>query len=111
MSLRVRVLSDLHNEISLFAPPAADADVVILAGDIDVGTKGIACAAETFDCPVLGCPGWGFALSMHNSQHQRAQAGAVLAANAGHYRWRPLLPAALYDHSPGRHVVRAIAGV
>ena len=37
------ILSDLHNEFSLFKPDVEECsvDVVILAGDIDKGSKGI----------------------------------------------------------------------
>lgn len=81
MSLRVRILSDLHNEISLFTPPVADADVVILAGDIDTGVEGIAWAAETFDCPVLYVPGnhefYGGHLARTLQKMQAASTGQV----------------------------------
>lgn len=53
MILRIAVLSDLHNEHAMFSPADVDADVVILAGDIDLGTKGIEWAHETFPCPVI----------------------------------------------------------
>lgn len=46
--LRVRVLSDLHNEFGTLVLPAVEADVVVLCGDIDIGKKGIRWAAETF---------------------------------------------------------------
>ena len=39
--MRIRVLSDLHLEFKDWNPPKADADVVVLAGDIHVGVKGI----------------------------------------------------------------------
>ncbi|APE96596.1 metallophosphoesterase [Pseudomonas putida] len=51
--MRLLVLSDLHLEFSPFVPPTVDADVVILAGDIDVGTRGLVWAQHTFSCPVL----------------------------------------------------------
>lgn len=51
--MRVYVLSDLHLEFTPFVPPTLDADVVILAGDIDVGTRGLLWAQRTFSCPVL----------------------------------------------------------
>lgn len=34
--MRIHLLSDLHNEHDAYKPSAVDADVVILAGDIDV---------------------------------------------------------------------------
>ncbi len=39
--MRIRILSDLHLEHAPFQPPAADADVVVLAGDTAPGTAGI----------------------------------------------------------------------
>ena len=55
--MRLRILSDLHLEAVDFVVPAADADVVILAGDIDNGGDGIAWAQVAFDGPVLYVPG------------------------------------------------------
>ncbi len=51
--LRIRIYSDLHNEFTTFAPPACDADLVILAGDIDTKIRGINWANEVFGCPVI----------------------------------------------------------
>jgi len=51
--MRVYLLSDVHLEFTPFVPPAVDAEVVILAGDIDVGTRGLAWAERMFDCPIL----------------------------------------------------------
>lgn len=51
--MRVRLLSDLHNEFSTFIPDKLDADVVILAGDIDTKARGISWALEHFSCPVF----------------------------------------------------------
>ena len=45
--MRLRILSDLHLEIWPIVLPPADADIVILAGDIDNG-------AEASDYPVVG---------------------------------------------------------
>src|SRR5262245_50549600 len=47
--MRIRVLSDLHLEAAPFAPPAAVADVVVLAGDIANGAAGIEWARRAFD--------------------------------------------------------------
>jgi 3',5'-cyclic AMP phosphodiesterase CpdA len=55
--VRLRILSDLHLEIWPIELPPADADVVILAGDIDNGAKGINWASRSFDAPVLYVPG------------------------------------------------------
>ncbi|MET0679989.1 MAG: metallophosphoesterase [Burkholderiales bacterium] len=51
--MRIRVLSDLHLEAAPFDPPAAPADVVVLAGDIDNGPAGVEWAKARFDAPVL----------------------------------------------------------
>ncbi|VVQ15680.1 hypothetical protein PS914_05764 [Pseudomonas fluorescens] len=51
--MRIQALSDIHNEFSLFNPPCLDVDVVILAGDIDTGTRGVEWANKTFHCPVI----------------------------------------------------------
>lgn len=55
--MRIHVLSDLHNEFSPFMPVVADADVVVLAGDIDVKGRGVPWARDAFACPVLYVPG------------------------------------------------------
>ncbi len=40
--MKIQLLSDLHREMDpTFSVPDTDADVIILAGDIDVGIKGI----------------------------------------------------------------------
>lgn len=48
--MRIALYSDLHLELRSdpWRPPALDVDVVVLAGDIGAGTKGIEWAAETF---------------------------------------------------------------
>ena len=43
--MRIHVLSDLHNEFASFDPPKVMADVTVLAGDIDIGKKGVRWAA------------------------------------------------------------------
>jgi len=35
--MKLHILNDLHNEFEDFEPPATDADVVVLTGDIGVG--------------------------------------------------------------------------
>ncbi|MDP1526384.1 MAG: metallophosphoesterase [Rhodocyclaceae bacterium] len=58
--MRIHVLSDLHLEFAGFTPPPNDADVVVLAGDIGLGVRGLEWAAETFavpDVPVIYVPG------------------------------------------------------
>ena len=51
---KIALMSDLHREVSLFSPPSsvACADVVVLAGDIDTGLKGVEWAA-TLNKPVV----------------------------------------------------------
>src|SRR5262245_35424804 len=50
--MKLHLLSDLHVEFANYEPDAracAAADVIVLAGDIDVGVEGIAWARRTFD--------------------------------------------------------------
>lgn len=52
--MKIRVLSDLHLEFAAWTPPAADADVVVLAGDIHVGARGLEWARAQFpSLPVI----------------------------------------------------------
>src|ERR1700677_2814685 len=52
--MKIRVLSDLHLEFAAWTPPAADADVVVLAGDIHIGARGLEWAREQFpSLPVI----------------------------------------------------------
>jgi predicted phosphodiesterase len=46
--MRLRIFSDLHLEFADFEPPAVAADVVVLAGDIGLGTEGVEWAAQHF---------------------------------------------------------------
>lgn len=55
--MRIHLLSDLHVEFSAFTPQVLEADVFILAGDIDVKTRGVAWAKQAFSGPVLYVPG------------------------------------------------------
>ena len=56
--MKLHVLSDLHTEFADFTPPDTDADVIVLAGDIGVGPKGLDWAARHFtDRPVVYVPG------------------------------------------------------
>ncbi len=56
--MKLHVLSDLHTEFSDFDPPETDADLVVLAGDIGVGTDGIRWAARQYpETPVVYVPG------------------------------------------------------
>ena len=52
--MRLHILSDLHLEFGKVKIPHTDADVVVLAGDIHVGSKGIKWAQKQFpDKPVI----------------------------------------------------------
>lgn len=55
--MRIHLLSDLHLEFSVYAPQVEDADVVILAGDIDVKARGVDWARQAFRGHVLYVPG------------------------------------------------------
>ena len=56
--LRLRVLSDLHLEFADFAPPPAECDAVVLAGDIHQGVAGLAWARRNFPAlPIVYVPG------------------------------------------------------
>jgi Icc-related predicted phosphoesterase len=56
--MKLHILSDLHTEFADFDPPDAGADVVVLAGDIGVGTGGIEWAARQFpEVPIVYVPG------------------------------------------------------
>lgn len=52
--MRIRILSDLHREFGQVSLPEVAADVVVLAGDVDRGSKGVVWARQTFpETPVL----------------------------------------------------------
>lgn len=54
VEMKLQLFSDLHLEFGDFSPESKSADIVILAGDIHIGTKGIEWAlAQQFGCPVL----------------------------------------------------------
>jgi len=58
--VKLLVLSDLHNEFlngTRVMTHAPQVDVVVLAGDIDVDTRGLAWARRTFDCRIIYVPG------------------------------------------------------
>jgi Icc-related predicted phosphoesterase len=58
LCMKLHILSDLHTEFASFVPPDTYADVVILAGDIGVGLRGIEWAAGQFPkVPVIYVPG------------------------------------------------------
>lgn len=56
--MKIRVLSDLHLEFHDWTPPDAESDVIVLAGDIHSGTRGIEWARRQFPLmPILYVPG------------------------------------------------------
>jgi Icc-related predicted phosphoesterase len=56
--MKIHVISDVHLEFEAYSPPKLDVDVIILAGDIDVGVSGVAWAQNTFpETPVIYVPG------------------------------------------------------
>lgn len=56
--MRIHLLSDLHLEHGAYTPELPRADVVVLAGDIDVGLRGLTWAAEQYaGTPVVYVPG------------------------------------------------------
>lgn len=56
--MKLHILSDLHVEFAAFVPPGTDAEVVVLAGDIDCETKGIYWARSAFpDKTIVYVPG------------------------------------------------------
>lgn len=53
-TMKLQILSDIHVEFEKFTPPAVDANVVILTGDIHTKEMGLTWAVEAFpDKPVL----------------------------------------------------------
>jgi predicted phosphodiesterase len=50
--MKIQILSDIHNEFSVLPIPHTNADVVILAGDIHLGNRGIDWAQQ-FEKPVI----------------------------------------------------------
>jgi Icc-related predicted phosphoesterase len=68
--MRIRVLSDLHREFGHVSLPEVAADIVVLAGDIDRGIRGVAWARMAFpDVPVLYVAG--------NHEHYDERIGRV----------------------------------
>lgn len=61
--MKIHLLSDLHNEFEEYKPDTTyladhlNADVVVLAGDIDIKCRGVKWAKKHFNCPVLYVPG------------------------------------------------------
>ena len=56
--MRIHLLSDLHLELAPFEPPPVAADVVVVAGDLHPGLRGLEWAARCWpDRPVVFVPG------------------------------------------------------
>jgi predicted phosphodiesterase len=56
--MKLHILSDLHNEFSLFDPIKTEADVIVLAGDVGKFANGIHWARESFpDKEIIYVPG------------------------------------------------------
>ena len=51
--MKIQIYSDLHLGFAPFDPAPSHADVVILAGDIDIKSRGVNWANDTFQCPVI----------------------------------------------------------
>lgn len=51
--MKIAIYSDLHLEFSTFEPPPVEADLIVLAGDISVRSRGVIWANETFKCQVI----------------------------------------------------------
>lgn len=66
--MKIQILSDLHLEYSAFEVVQTDADVIVLAGDICLGTRGIAWARQTWpDKEIVFVPG--------NHEYYRSEIG------------------------------------
>lgn len=51
--MKIQIYSDLHLGFARFEPTPSHADVVILAGDIDIKSRGVVWANDVFGCPVI----------------------------------------------------------
>jgi predicted MPP superfamily phosphohydrolase len=79
--MKLLILSDLHNEFQPFQPVPTDADVVILAGDIDVKARSGQWAASTFgSLPVVMVAGnhdlWGSSIPRGYEKMKEAVRGS-----------------------------------
>jgi Icc-related predicted phosphoesterase len=78
--MKLHVLNDLHIEFENFEPPATDADVVVLAGDIGVGLEGLRWAEASFPNKlVIYVPG-----NHEFYHHDIALIGELKAQSPGH---------------------------
>jgi len=79
--MKLQLLSDLHLEFAPFTPPETGADMVILAGDIQPGIKGIVWASDSFpNSEVVYIPGnheyYGYAIPKHTAQLKESAQGS-----------------------------------
>lgn len=79
--MKLRILSDVHVEFEDFDPPPAEADVVVLAGDIHLRHHGLDWALQKFpDLPVLYVLGnheyYGRAMPAHLEKLRHLAAGS-----------------------------------
>ena len=77
IEVKIRVLSDLHLEFQDWNPPDVESDIIVLAGDIHSGTRGVEWARRQFPItPVLYVPGnhefYGREIQLTLSDLQRA---------------------------------------
>lgn len=54
MTMHIQLLSDLHNEFSLFVPETLDADVVIMAVEYEVAGTRVVCSPRGYPCEEAG---------------------------------------------------------
>lgn len=101
--MRIRILSDLHLETGPIKLPGLDTDVVVLAGDIDEGTRGVEWAKRTFSQPVVYVPGnheyYGGKLGHTLDKMRQAAAGSnvhVLDCEEWHFEGVRFLGATLW---------------
>lgn len=81
--MKLQVVSDLHAGFGAFEPPETDADVLVLAGDVDVGVRGIELAkAWSRGRPVLYVAGnhefYGEAIPRHLRKMDEATVGSTV---------------------------------
>ncbi len=81
--MKLHILSDIHNEFEVFEAPATEADIVVLAGDVHVGRRGLDWALQQFpNKPIIYVLGnheyYGEAIPKHTSKLRELAAGTNL---------------------------------
>jgi predicted phosphodiesterase len=81
--VKLAILSDLHNEFAQYDPPPVEADAIVLAGDVHVGSKGLDWATQRFGAtPVIYVPGnheyYGRAIPRHTDELRARAAGTTV---------------------------------